>query len=137
MSTIVERTSSKAALRERRTPEFSRYDRRIVRDICVERSRAATLATEWVALEGTRDPRSRLKADKARRELKGVLRHYTQLLLELGEPRATALALVSELAAEVAPHSRGDMSEDDLRQELVEYTSDVMPGRAVTSVSGS
>jgi hypothetical protein len=132
MSTIVERTSGTAAsLRDRARGGYSLpYDRQIVRDICVERSRATSLAARWVALEGApSNPRTRLEADTARRELKGVLRHYTQLLLELGQPRATALALVSELATEVASQSRGTVTADDLRQELFEYASDVSPVR--------
>ena len=107
------------------------YDRRIVRDICVERSRASSLASRWVALEGSpSNPRTRLEADTTRRELKGVVRHYTQLLLELGQPRAIALELVSELAAEVASQSRGEVSADDVRQELFEFASDVSPRRS-------
>jgi hypothetical protein len=135
MSMIVEGTTRNAgSLHERPHRGFPAYDRRIVRDICVERSRASSLAARWVTLEGaSSDPRTRLEADTARLELKGALRHYTQLLLELGEPRATALELVDELAAEVASHTRGAVTADDLRQELFEFASDVSPTRSLSA----
>ena len=130
MSSIIERISSRAAPVPARSQQAfaPAYDRRVVRDICVERSRATSLAARWVALESSpSNPRSRLEADTARRELKGVVRNYTQLLLELGEPRATALALVDELATEVAPHARGALTADELREELFECAADVTP----------
>jgi hypothetical protein len=108
------------------------HDRQIVRDICVERLRATSLTARWIELEGAADPRSRLEADTVRREAKDVLRHYTQLLLELGEPRATALELVAELATEVASQAHGTLTADDLRQELFEYASDVSPSPSIT-----
>jgi hypothetical protein len=107
-------------------------DLAIVRDICLERSRARFLAARWLKLqEIAADSAGRALADATSAELRVIIRRYAGLLLELGESPANARSLVDELAAEVASHQYTDSdARADFRAELVEWVGGVSPARA-------
>lgn len=104
-------------------------DREVVREICVNRSLAGFLGTRWLQLlDDATDPQLRALEDATRHELKRVVRRYARELLQLGESRSTMVSLVSELATQVASQcAHHNMSQDDVRDELVEWVRDVSP----------
>src|SRR5688500_15287005 len=114
-----------------RPPNGSEWtrNRQLVREICIERSLAVFLAARWVHLaETAADSAGRTLEETTRLELKMVIRRYARLLLQLGEPRSSAWLLVGELATEIAQqYGWNAAAADDLRDELVEWASDVSP----------
>ena len=106
------------------------WDRALVREVCVDRSRAGFLGTRWSQLlDDVSDPQLRALEETTRLELKGVVRRYARELLEIGESRRTMVNLVAELATQIASHrTSASMSMEDVRDELVEWVRDVSPG---------
>ncbi|MGH7678216.1 MAG: hypothetical protein ACRENU_07100 [Gemmatimonadaceae bacterium] len=116
------------ALRPAITPNRS-WDRGLVREVCVDRSRAGFLGTRWSQLlDDATDPQLRALEEATRLELKRVVRRYARELLEIGESRSTMLVLVAELATQISnQRASASMSFEDVRDELVEWVRDVSP----------
>ena len=110
------------------TPTRS-WDRDLVREVCVDRSRAGFLGTRWSQLlDNATDPQLRALEESTRQELKGVVRRYARELLDIGESRSTMLILVAELATQIAnQRASASPSFEEVRDELVEWVRDVSP----------
>jgi hypothetical protein len=131
MNTVTRITPDASATPGFRPPNTSRWtsDRDLLRDACVERSRAGFLAMRFLALReenSAGDLRSAELLHDTRGELQGIVLRYASLLVRLGEPRATVLSLVNELATSLAAHAQWSSSNhvDALRADLLQWALD-------------
>jgi hypothetical protein len=109
-------------------------EREIVRDICVQRSRAGFLTARLLKLrDDCADPTMDLATiagdtEETRVLLRQVVQQYTHALVELGEPRNVVLRLVDELGLEAerdeASATSGTL--DELRLELTRWAAQAM-----------
>jgi hypothetical protein len=113
-----------------RPPAGSRWttERDIVRDLCVERSRAGFLAARLLKFGDGADapadlaPLSR-DIEQTRAELGAVVRSYARLLLRMGESRNAVLVLVNELASQANGGRSGTNTQavEELQEDLLEW----------------
>jgi hypothetical protein len=151
MNTVTQITPDASATPGYLPPNTSRWtrDRDLVRDACVERSRAGFLAMRLLALrEGSTAGEPAASADlllDTRAELQGIVVRYASLLFQLGESRTAVLSLVNELAASLAAHAAWSSSThvDALRADLLQwaldacvpvYTGELRPDRTASSM---
>lgn len=109
-------------------------ERETLREVCVQRSRAAFLTARWLKLKEDCDSASTdvasvvTDAEETRKVLRQVIQHYARLLVELGEPRDAIMLLVEELSFEAeAGHGRSaDVPMDEMRRELTGWAAHAM-----------
>jgi hypothetical protein len=117
-------------------PGTSRWttERELVRQICVQRSRAGFLAARLLELETDLGdawsflPAVAGDAEETRNVLRPVIQEYVRLLVQLGESRDAVLRLVQELPLEAKRSSprADDALLESLHHDLTRWAAQTM-----------